>query len=106
MIIIKDNFKYIYNKKERSEEFYDLSVDPFETVNLLTENWYSAKRQVTFPLDKIYSYPKWNEAKEAYSELKKEKERIWREGKFLEYNFLFVQSLFNINYYFFLRKII
>ena len=83
LAIRKGDFKYIYNKKERSEELYDLSIDPDENVNLLVQDWYNRDRKRYYPLDEVYYYRRWDEAEKAYRELKAEKERIWIRGSIL-----------------------
>lgn len=80
LAIIKGNYKYIYNKRNRSEELYDLGYDPNENVNLLIESWYDRNRYTNYYLEEIYYYPYWSKAREVYFELKDEKNRIWREG--------------------------
>jgi arylsulfatase A-like enzyme len=81
LMIRKGDFKYIYNKKNKSEELYDLKYDVNESVNLLIENWYDRSRQKNYFLEEIYYYPRWQEARNAYNELKNEKNRIWKQGK-------------------------
>ena len=84
LMIRKGDFKYIFNKKNRSEEFYDLKYDPGENVNLLMENWEDRNRDKSYYLEEIYYYPRWDKAENAYVDLRREKDRIWREGKYLE----------------------
>lgn len=84
LAIRKGDFKYIYNKKDRSEELYDLSVDPKEDANLLVKYWRDADRKRLVPLDQVYYYEKWDEAERAYRELRAEKDRIWRTESTLE----------------------
>ena len=80
LAIIKGDFKYVYNKRKRSEELYDLKYDPGENVNLLIDNWYDENRGKFYNVNEIYYYPRWEKAKNIYDELKSEKNRIWREG--------------------------
>jgi arylsulfatase A-like enzyme len=80
LMIMKGDFKYIYNKRNKSEELYDLKYDPNENVNLLIESWYDRNRDNNYYLEEIHYYPRWEEAKEAYQELKSERYRIWKEG--------------------------
>lgn len=84
LAIRKGDFKYIYNKRGKSEELYDLSVDPKEDANLLIKDWYDPERKRTVPLDQVYCYERWDEAEWAYRELKAEKDRIWRTESVLE----------------------
>lgn len=80
LMIRKGNYKYIYNKKSRSEELYDLQFDPNENVNLLRNLVREPDRKVNYHLNEVYYYPMWDAAEIAYHELKKEKDRIWRTG--------------------------
>jgi len=84
LAIRKGDFKYIYNKIDKSEELYDLSVDPGENANLLVKDWYDPDRKRTVPLDQLYYYKRWDEAETAYGELRGEKDRIWRTESRLE----------------------
>jgi len=88
LMIRKGDFKYIFNKKGRSEELYDLKLDPHEEVNLLLDRCLDRNRDQFYYLDEIFYYPRWEKAAEAYRELKQEKDRIWKEGRFAE-NMLF-----------------
>ncbi len=84
LAVIKGDYKYIYNKWTKSEELYDLEYDPNEDVNLLIDNWYDRNRRGYYFLDNMYYYPRWDQAKEVYAELKKEKERLWRDGSWFD----------------------
>lgn len=84
LMIRKGDFKYIYNKRNNSEELYDLRYDPNENVNLLIESWYDRNRDKNYYLEEIYYYPRWEEAKKAYLKLKNEKDRIWKEGTWVQ----------------------
>jgi hypothetical protein len=80
LAIIKDNYKYIFNKKDKTEELYDLDFDPNENVNLLIDKWYDRNRLGYYKLNEIYYYPYWDELEEIYLELNAEKDRIWKQG--------------------------
>tara|TARA_B100001250_G_scaffold213427_1_gene183068 strand:- start:22203 stop:23447 length:1245 start_codon:yes stop_codon:yes gene_type:complete len=80
LAIIKDEFKYIFSKKGSSEELYDLMTDPNETVNLLSDKIFDAERLVSYFLDEVYHYPKWDKAEKYYTILKNEKKRVWKQG--------------------------
>lgn len=88
LMIRKGNYKYIYNKKSRSEELYDLQFDPNENVNLLRNLVREPDRKVNYHLNEVYYYPRWDAAEIAYQELKKEKDRIWRTGNKFIYTLL------------------
>lgn len=78
LMIRKSDFKYIYNKKDKTEELYDLRYDPDENINLLIKERREPDRRLIYLLNQIYYYPRWDEADKAYLELKEEKDRIWR----------------------------
>jgi len=84
LAIIKDNYKYIYNKINKTEELYDLDFDPNENVNLLIDKYYDRNRYGYYNLSEIYYYPYWDKVEAIYTELKAEKNRIWKEGTFWE----------------------
>ena len=70
--------KPVYNKKDRNEELYGLVYDPHENVNLLIGEVYESNRNVSYRLNEVYYYPRWDEARRIYLELRGEKDRIWR----------------------------
>lgn len=80
LMIRKGDYKYIFSKRTRTEELYDLKYDPAENMNLLINKIYDMNREKYYFLDEIYYYPRWEEAKNMYFEFKNEKKRIWREG--------------------------
>lgn len=80
LMIIKGDFKYIYNKKGKTEELYDLKYDPNENVNLLLDKIKDVDRMKDYFFDEVHYYPRWEDAKQAYFELKGERELIWRTG--------------------------
>ena len=82
--VIKDNYKYIYNKKKQTEELYDLFHDPEENINLLLNNFFDKNRENYYYLHQIHYYPHWDRAKKIFSELQDQKNRIWKQGTFLQ----------------------
>ncbi|MDP8200864.1 MAG: sulfatase-like hydrolase/transferase [Candidatus Tenebribacter burtonii] len=84
LAIINDKYKYIFNKKDNTEELYDLDFDPSENVNLLINKWYDRNRLGYYNLNEIYYYPYWDKVENVYLELRAEKDRIWKVGSFLE----------------------
>ncbi|MDY7009302.1 MAG: sulfatase-like hydrolase/transferase [Planctomycetota bacterium] len=82
--IIKDNYKYIYNKSDRTEELYDCLWDEKENVNLLLGRWYDSDRHRWYFTEEISFYPFYDRAREYYRLLKAKKDEIWREGGFVE----------------------
>ena len=80
LAIIKDNYKYIYYKRDKTEELYDIEFDPNENVNLLIDKFFDRNRLKYYNLEEIYYYPYWDSIQNTYYELKNEKDRIWKEG--------------------------
>ena len=80
LAIIHDEYRYIYNKKNGSEELYDIDVDPSQMRNLIDDFFYDADRNVDTSLAEMYFYPKWGRAKEMRELMRAEKNNIWREA--------------------------
>ncbi|MBD3271738.1 MAG: sulfatase-like hydrolase/transferase, partial [Elusimicrobia bacterium] len=81
LMIRSDNYKYIFNKRDSSEELYDLSFDPGEQVNLLQRYYRCPYRHVDYPLEEVLYYNAWETARAYYYRLRTEKERIWEKGR-------------------------
>ncbi|MBA7571747.1 hypothetical protein ES708_13515 [subsurface metagenome] len=100
LCIIKANYKYIYNKIDKSEELYDFKWDQKENVNLIKfindERIYETSRRKIYPYRRMYFYPYLKEAEEAYLLLKNEKDRIWKEGPYLIEKLKLFKELFRI----------
>ena len=71
--VISDRYKYIYNKRTDSEEFYDLNWDPQERFNKVL-------RRIT----ELYFYPYWDTVEANAAKLRDEKDKIWKVGTFRE----------------------
>lgn len=78
--IIQGKFKYIYNKKTKKEELYDLVFDPNEEFSLMEDFVYDVDRKVMAPSRELYFYPWWDELVKVREDLRAEKRRIWKEG--------------------------
>lgn len=78
--IITERFKYIYNKKDHSEELYDLSWDPEELNNILLTNHYDKDRKKWFVCCEHYFYPYKKEAMSALENLRSIRKSFWREA--------------------------
>lgn len=79
LAIIHNNYKYIYNKATRLEEFYDLEYDPEEHCNIISRQILDIDRNVLTPLDQVYLYPRWDDAEREKELLRNEFHRIWKE---------------------------
>lgn len=104
LAIIYKNYKYIYNKDTRTEELYDLDYDPTEEFNLISDFCYDADRKITVPSRELYYYPHWDELVEIREKMRLEKNRIWKEGKFLLNIESSVKTLIRPFYYRIARK--
>lgn len=80
LTIISGNFKYIYNKKDGTEELYDLEYDPFEELSIISDKLFDVDRKLNIPIREEYYYPKWDELKNIVLMFRQEKKRIWRDG--------------------------
>ena len=84
LAIIKGNYKYIYNRKTKEEELYDVIYDPNENVNLIEDFFTDPDRHLTCLLREMYYYPYWDEIHEIKTVLKAEFNKIWKVGTFGE----------------------
>lgn len=78
--IVTERFKYIYNKRDKSEELYDLEWDPYENYNILKYDYFDKDRNKRIIYDEVYFYPYKNEALHELKSLRQIKENIWREA--------------------------
>ena len=85
LAIVTGRYKYIYNKRTRSEELYDLSFDPQEKCNLACDKIFDVDRKKYVSIRQIYFYPDWEKASEALNKLRQEKDRIWKEESHYEH---------------------
>jgi len=92
LAVIKDNFKYIYNKRGKKEQLFDLEVDPAENVNLLLMQVEEKGRGKLYWLDQIYYYKNWEKILLVYQDLKIQKDKLWREGS------VWTELLYKINF--------
>lgn len=80
LAIIGGHYKYIYNKKDGSEELYDLLYDPNEQFSLMEDKTWDPDRKLYVMSSEEYHYPYWHELFEVREKFRKEKQRIWRNG--------------------------
>lgn len=79
LAVIYGNFRYIYNKKTATEEFYDVEWDPYEQFSLISDTIYDVDRKVTSPAREYYFYPYWENLPDVIKKLRAAKDSIWRE---------------------------
>lgn len=80
LAIIHKHYKYIYVKRNKSEELYDLDFDPTEEFSLMKDYIYDMDRNITTPSRELYYYPDWEGIEEIRNIMRREKARIWQNG--------------------------
>lgn len=76
--IIRGKYKYIYNKFNKTEEFYDVDFDPNENINLLCKLLYDTDRNRNVNAEQVIFYPWMGEANENYKLIKGFFNSIWK----------------------------
>ena len=61
---------------------YELEYDPEENFSLMDDKCYDVDRKLYVLSKEEYHYPYWNKLPEIRANMKKEKDRIWRNGDF------------------------
>ncbi len=87
--IIRDNYKFTYDKKKNRFGLFDLSWDPEENHNLYYAEYYDVDREIWSPLNQRIFYPEsmWKEAHTAGEKLEEYFRSIWRMGSWREETF-------------------
>lgn len=78
LAIISNDFAYIYSKRNRYEELYDMINDRMERCNLLKTSHYDIDRNISSPVREYYYSPYWDEVNTIVCGFRKEKDKIWR----------------------------
>lgn len=79
LAVIYGKYRYIYNKKTNTEEFYDVEWDPCQQFSLISDTVYDIDRKVSSPAREYYFYPDWDNLPEIISKLRAAKDSIWRD---------------------------
>ena len=98
--VIGERYKYIYNKKTKTEELYDILFDPNEEVNLAVTKLFDIDRKVSYEKSEVYFYPYWDDAKVKLCEYRDFKDSIWRTGTFYEEKLMGLKGLLTKPRYF------
>ena len=85
LAIISERYKYIYSKRNKEEELYDLIEDPGENKNLMYDMKYDVDRHLNTPLRDVLYYPFWGEIDDVRKEFREQKSIIWKNEDFFEY---------------------
>lgn len=94
LAVINERYKYIYNKRGKKEELYDLVWDPQERYNLLEVVRYDKDKKQLRNVRELYFYPFRELAQNAYCELRDKKDEIWRIGTFGEELYCYIRNMF------------
>ena len=78
-VFLYQNFRYIYNRIDKSEELYDIDWDPNQDFNLINEQMLDVDRHVIVKSRELYFYPHWDELQPIREKLRQVKSDIWRE---------------------------
>lgn len=77
--IITEQYKYIFNKFDKSEEPYDLKNDPDERYNILVNDFYDEDRKKHLTYDEYVFYPNREQALRVCDELRTIKNGMYME---------------------------
>lgn len=78
MAIIKDQYKYIYEKIGGKRSLFDLEFDYAENNNLAFPEIFDVDRKRKFSINQRFYYRKWDEAHKVFEELDQIKNELWR----------------------------
>lgn len=100
LAVLKGKYRYIYNKRDKTEELYDIEWDSHEDMNLAISDFYDVDRKVTSRTREYYFYPFWDDVPALLTELRGYKDSIWRDGDIKQnlYNrlYLFASRAYHI----------
>ena len=77
--IICGKYKYVYHKADASEELFDLSWDPHEQFNLISDYHFDKARNDSYPAREHYFYDSWDVLPEIREKMRAMKDSIWRD---------------------------
>lgn len=77
--IITEQYKYVYHKRDKSEELYDLLWDPMEQFNLINDIFYDEGRQAEYPARELYFYKDWDKLPGVREWARKLRADLWRD---------------------------
>lgn len=80
LAILNKKFAYIYNKEDKSEEFYDMVYDHNMRCNLLRPFNYDTDRGINAMVREYYFSPHWDHINEIVAPFRQIKNDIWRNG--------------------------
>lgn len=80
LAVVSNSFAYIFNKRNQTEELYDIINDRMERCNLLKDSHYDVDRKVTSPVREYYYSPFWDDANTIANEFRAIRDSIWKNG--------------------------
>ncbi len=92
--IIKENYKYVYEKMTGKSRLYDVVWDQNENVDLALPEIYDVDRRRYYSISQRVYYRKWEESQAAFKELETIKNGLWRTPAW--YMDLYYKLLFNL----------
>ena len=89
--LIKDNYKYVYDKNNKKESLFDVAYDPAENMDLCQDLMFDVDRHRWVNRYQVLFYPYNDEAKAHLEYLREQFNLIWKCGPFWKekYNKLF-----------------
>lgn len=81
--ILAHDFAYIFNKKKKKEELYDLIYDPNERCNMVSDFFFDTDRKLSTMTSEVYFSPRWDERNYYLPEFREELNRIWKQPSFV-----------------------
>ncbi len=79
--IVKDHFFYIYTKKNKREELYDIELDPHQDINLMESLlWNDFDRGCKTDIRQVVLYPYWDQIPQVVEEMRAIVHSFWQVG--------------------------
>lgn len=79
--IVKDNYYYIYTKRNKKEELYDMELDPHQDINLLESFlWNDYDRGCKTDVRQVILYPYWDNIPQVVLGMRDIVKSFWRVG--------------------------
>lgn len=98
LAVINGKYRYIFNKKTKKEELYDIEWDPNQNFNLFEDNIYDIDRNVTTPACEYFFYPEWNKLPFIRSQLRLEKDKIWKSESIRQHLIIIILNFLRTSY--------
>ena len=81
LAIIVDDWFYIYNKRTKKEELYNMKLDPHQDINLMTNCIQKdIDRHCLTDIRQVILFPDWDEVDPTVKKMRQIKDSIWETG--------------------------